>query len=101
MPFHRKVSNVLSSKIISILTNHKILDSQCGFRRYRLLDYVSFKYIEKGFQFESEILMRFLRKKLIVKHINIPTIYDDEESNIDKLTDSFKFIRFIVHFYMS
>ena len=98
MPFSRKVSNIFSSIIISRLSKNKIFDSQCGFRRYRLLDYRNFKYIEEGFQFESEILIKFLRNGLTVDYVNIPTIYDKEQSNINNLIDSVKFIRFIIRF---
>lgn len=100
MPFPRKVSNFFSSIIISTLSRNKIFDSQCGFRRYRLVDYHNFKYIERGFQFESEVLMKFLRKGLIVKHVKIPTIYDKEDSKINNLIDTIKFIRFVFRFVL-
>ena len=34
MPYHRRISNKLTSLIISFLSGDAIKDSQCGFRRY-------------------------------------------------------------------
>ena len=53
MPVHRRISNKITSSVISYICHKKILDSQCGYRRYKL-DYVcSITYLENGFQFES------------------------------------------------
>ncbi len=63
MPYHRRISNKLTSLIISLLSSETIQDSQCGYRRYKLIDIESEMFIETGFQFESEILIILLRKK--------------------------------------
>ena len=34
MPYHRRISNKLTSLIISFLSSETIQDSQCGYRRY-------------------------------------------------------------------
>ena len=36
MPLHRRISNKLTSSIISYICHEQILDSQCGYRRYKL-----------------------------------------------------------------
>jgi len=61
MPYYRRISNKLTSFIISFLSSETIQDSQCGYRRYKLIDICSENFIETGFQFESEILIRLLR----------------------------------------
>ena len=96
MPFHRKLSNIITSKVISLICLIKLYDSQCGYRRYRLEDVCKQKFIEKGFQFETEVLIKLLRKDFKISHINIPTIYSDEGSAMCYLDDTLKFIRLII-----
>jgi len=93
MPYHRRISNKLTSLIISFLSTENIKDSQCGYRRYKLIDICSENFIENGFQFESEILIKILRKKYSYYQINIPTIYGNEQSSISNIIDTLKFIR--------
>ena len=95
MPLHRKLSNKLTSQIISWLCNKNILDSQCGYRRYRLKDLCSKTYSESGFQFESEVLIKLLRDNYSLKHISVPTIYSNENSAMNNFRDTFKFINLI------
>jgi glycosyltransferase involved in cell wall biosynthesis len=97
MPIHRKISNVISSKIISYICGQNIYDSQCGYRRYKLSDVCSENYIENGFQFESEVLIKLLgRGNSTIYHLKIPTIYEIETSYINNLIDTIKFIRLIL-----
>jgi len=96
MPYHRRISNKLTSLIISFLSTENIKDSQCGYRRYKLIDICSENFIENGFQFESEILIKILRKKYSYYQINIPTIYGNEQSSISNIIDTLKFIRLIL-----
>ena len=96
MPYHRRISNKLTSLIISFLSSETIQDSQCGYRRYKLIDISSEIFIETGFQFESEILIRLLRKKCSYHQIDIPTIYGNEKSSINNIIDTLKFIRLIL-----
>ena len=95
MPFHRRLSNFLTSKVISYLCKVTILDSQCGYRRYKLIDLASKSFIENGFQFESEVLIKLLRNKISVKTLEIPTTYNNEKSAINNFLDTYKFIRLI------
>ena len=96
MPYHRRISNKLTSLIISFLSSETIKDSQCGYRRYKLNDICSEIFIESGFQFESEILIKLLRKKCSYHQIDIPTIYGNEKSSINNIIDTLKFIRLIL-----
>jgi glycosyltransferase involved in cell wall biosynthesis len=96
MPYHRRISNKLTSLIISFLSGNAIQDSQCGYRRYKLNDICSEIFIETGFQFESEILIKLLRKKCSYYQIDIPTIYGNEKSSMNNIIDTLKFIRLIL-----
>ena len=96
MPYHRRISNKLTSLIISFLSSETIQDSQCGYRRYKLIDICSEIFIEKGFQFETEVIIKLLQNKLKIDHINIPTIYANEISSMRNFQDTFKFIIMII-----
>jgi len=93
MPIHRRLSNYLTSKIISLRCGKNIRDSQSGYRRYKLSSIFENSYDENGFQFETEILIKTLSKKnSSVDYIPIETIYGSESSSIRNITDTMKFI---------
>ena len=98
MPFIRRLSNKLTSKIISILSGFKdIYDSQCGYRRYKLNSILELKLKEHGFQFESEVILQLSTlSSSKIRNLNIETIYGSEESSISNIKDTFKFIRLII-----
>ena len=96
MPCHRRLSNIITSKIVSFICHTKLYDSQCGYRRYNLQDVCRERYFEQGFQFETEILIKLLNNKLKIFHINIPTIYAGESSSMRNIYDTLKFIRLII-----
>tara|TARA_B100001250_G_scaffold77925_1_gene63952 strand:+ start:185 stop:841 length:657 start_codon:yes stop_codon:yes gene_type:complete len=96
MPIHRRASNLITSKIISFLSKSKINDSQCGFRRYNVRNVLDYNYKESGYQFETEVLIKLLKKNNSFKEINIPTIYNEEKSFINNIDDTYKFIRLIL-----
>ena len=96
MPIHRRISNKLTSYIISLLCGKTVLDSQCGYRRYKLKDVCSESFHEKGFQFESEVLIKLLRNNCAHANLEIPTLYSRENSSINNFSDTFKFIRLIL-----
>ena len=96
MPFHRRISNILTSSVISYICHKQIGDSQCGYRRYKLDDVCSETYMEHGFQFESEVLIKLLCNNCTLRHIEIPTIYAQEMSSMNNFWDTIKFIRLII-----
>ena len=96
MPLHRRISNKLTSSVISYICHEQILDSQSGYRRYKLDNVCSERYMEHGFQFESEVLIKLLCNNCTLHHIAIPTIYSEEKSSMNIFWDTIKFIRLII-----
>lgn len=82
MPAHRILSNKLTSFLLTIKTEIKVADSQCGFRGYRtkILGPIIPKF--SGFEAESEIIVNAARKKHKIDFIDIPTIYGREKSKM-------------------
>ena len=95
MPFLRIISNKITSFIISFIIRKKIKDSQCGFRMYRNSIFKNFTFNEKGFQFESEFLLK-AGKDIKIKQVPIKTIYSNNSSHINKTKDTYKFIKLII-----
>ena len=92
MPWDRRLSNKWTSILLSRRTGQKISDSQSGYRliRRNVLENVVTK--ETGFIAESELLIKSSMWGNKIGSIDIPTIYSDEGSHINKFRDSFKFI---------
>ncbi|MCU7496384.1 MAG: glycosyltransferase family 2 protein [Ignavibacteria bacterium] len=93
MPKHRIMSNLMTSFFLSRKTGLKIPDSQSGFRAYRteILQKIMPGY--KGFEAESEILVRASREGLTVGFVRIPTIYAGEKSKMRALQAIAGFIK--------
>ncbi len=92
MPFHRILSNMLTSLIISLLTGRLVRDSQCG---YRLIDRRLLAEIplhETGFHLESELVIRTGWRKHPIAHVPIPTIYSNQKSSIKNIPDTLNFV---------
>jgi hypothetical protein len=95
MPFHRILSNLLTTAIISAMIGQKVGDSQCGFRLYsrRVLENISPR--ETRFHLESEFLIRSGWKTFRIACVAIPTIYNDAPSAIRNIPDTLNFISLI------
>ena len=97
MPIHRKASNIITSFIISKLCKIKIYDSQCGYRRYKLDEFIKINFNEFGFQFETEVFFK-LNSILInsLENVDISTVYNDNGSSISNYKDTLKFINLVL-----
>jgi UDP-N-acetylglucosamine---dolichyl-phosphate N-acetylglucosaminyltransferase len=93
MPFHRILSNKITSFLLSLKTGQKILDSQCGFRAYNSNVINSVKTNKDGYEAESEMIIKASRKGFKIAFVNISTIYGDEESKMSPVKTTFAFIR--------
>ena len=96
MPSHRILSNVITSKILSIASGQKILDSQCGYRMIHRDVISKLELNEKGFQLESEMVVEVAKMGVTMEFVDIPTIYNQSGSNISNVKDTLRFIRYII-----
>jgi len=85
MPLARRLSNFLTSHILTIKTGVKINDSQCGFRIYKTSILKDILPSLNGFEAESEILVNAARNNLTIGSVNIPVIYGEEESKMKNI----------------
>jgi glycosyltransferase involved in cell wall biosynthesis len=93
MPLHRKMSNKITSFLLSLKTGEKIIDSQCGFRAYRAEVIKNIKTIKNGYEAESEILIIATRKGYKIGFTEISTIYGNEKSKISPVKTTFNFVK--------
>ncbi len=95
MPLQRKISNKITSFLLSIKTGQKILDSQCGFRAYRAEVVKNIKTTEDGYEAETEILIKASRDRYKIGFANVYTIYGDEESKMMPIKTTFGCIKLL------
>ncbi len=92
MPFHRILSNVITSFFISLRIGKRIHDSQCGFRLINLEKMKSINFRYHGFQFESEFIIKMCDRGFTFSEVPIPTIYNKSHSSINNYLDTLRFI---------
>jgi glycosyltransferase involved in cell wall biosynthesis len=82
MPFLRKLSNLMTSKLLRIFFRIPITDSQSGYRAFsrRILEWITVR--DNGFAAETEILIDAKRVGGTFAEVPISTIYGEEESKI-------------------
>lgn len=85
MPLPRRMSNYLTSKMLSVRTGTAILDSQSGYRAFRLGVIASILPEKDGFEAESEMLIKAALQNYSIGFAPVPTIYGDEKSKMQNL----------------
>jgi glycosyltransferase involved in cell wall biosynthesis len=96
MPLSRRLSNSITSRVISLLCGQKIMDSQCGFRLVAKDVLREISLSENGFQLESEMLLRVAARKIRIDQVPIPTIYNSAASHINHVQDTIRFVFLII-----
>ena len=91
MPFHRRLSNRITSKMVSIRCGQKIEDSQCGYRLIRTDVLKHIQLTTRHFDTESEFLLKACLIGFKIGFIPISTIYNDKGSSIRHISDTFRF----------
>lgn len=82
MPFQRIMSNRITSFLLSRKTGCKILDSQSGFRAFRIAALKNILPVTSGFEAESEMIVLAARNNLRIGFTSVPTIYGNEKSKM-------------------
>ncbi|MEA3286503.1 MAG: glycosyltransferase family 2 protein [Candidatus Marinimicrobia bacterium] len=93
MPLHRRLSNNITSQIMSLKTGFQIRDVQVGYRCYPLSDSRLWLSIEDGFQFEADIFFNVRKLKIKLIWQPIPVIYGTEDSHMHLVLDTLRFVR--------
>lgn len=99
MPFHRMLSNGITSFLVSARTGQDIRDSQSG---YRLLSTQVLKTVETqndGYEMETEYIVRAAMKGFRIGFVPIATIYSDAKSHMTHWYTTKKFLTVLLKEY--
>lgn len=92
MPFMRKIANIASSILCSVIIRKRIPDIHCGLRKINIDDLDGIIINGNRFDGELELALKLLKRSKIT-HFPINTIYTDKKSSIDPLLDTIRFFR--------
>ena len=95
MPIQRILSNKITSSLITIKTGQKILDSQCGYRGYKVELLKNVKSYSDGYEAESEMIVYAARSGFKIGFVNISTIYGNEKSKMNPFKTILGFIKIL------
>ncbi len=95
MPIQRVFSNTITSRLLSIKTGQKILDSQCGFRAYRSRVIKKVKSHSFGYEAESEMIIYAAKAGFRIGFTKISTIYGDEKSKMNSFKAISGFVKIL------
>ena len=87
MPAARRFANRFSSAWCSAIAGQPIADSQCGYRLYRREVLASTPVQASRYEVETEMAVRAARLGFKVAHVDIPTVYGDEQSHLSPTRD--------------
>ncbi len=99
MPVSRKISNTLTSFLVSVRTGARIADSQCGFRLIGREVLERVKLDANGFEAETEFLIKAAKNGFPIAFIPIQTLYAHETSNMTHWTTTKQFIKTLFRKY--
>jgi glycosyltransferase involved in cell wall biosynthesis len=95
MPWLRRATNWLTSKVVSALTGQKIPDSQNGYRMIGTHVMTAVEVEATRYEAESEILIKAGRKGFRIESVPVETIYGEEVSAIHPVVDTVRFFRLV------
>lgn len=91
MPVVRRLTNRLTSSVISKITKTQIPDSQCGFRLIRVDVLKKLNLSTMKYEIESEILIEASKNNFRIESIPIKTVYANQKSKINPVIDTIRF----------
>lgn len=74
-PRANQFSNAFSNAWLSAFAARKLLDTQCGLRRYPVRETLALGARANGFGFEAEVVLRAARAGLAIEHVPVRVIY--------------------------
>lgn len=99
MPFPRKLSNSITSFLVSARTGVAIRDSQCGYRLIARRVLESVETTADGYEAETEFLIKAAQKGFRIGCVPISTVYADERSYMTNARTTFRFLNTLLKEY--
>lgn len=101
MPFARQLTNRVMSGLISFICKQDIPDSQNGFRLIKSALLKALDLKSDRFEVESEMIIKGAQKGAKIMSIPICSVYKNSGSQINPITDTVRFIKFILPYLMN
>lgn len=92
MPWDRRLSNTISTKLLEGLFAVKLYDVQSGFRLINLARWKELQCNYDGFEFEPQLLLQAAKHHWKIVQHPIPILYDRQPSHIHRLRDTIRFL---------
>ncbi len=93
MPFHRILSNKITSGMIALRIGQRVRDSQSGYRLLKADIVKKVRLNTSHYDTESELLIKAGLSHHRIGFIDVDTTYSDEPSSIRVMTDTWRFIK--------
>lgn len=93
MPWIRRRTNRVMSRLISRLVGHEVPDSQCGFRLIHLRRWRDLGLESRRFEIESEMIVAGYSRGWPIAFVPVRSVYADETSKIDPVRDGWRWIQ--------
>ena len=98
MPWLRRMTNRVTSAIVSRLGRCRVADSQCGYRYISVRAWSAACPETSSYDAESEILIRAGRLGFRITEVPVRTIYGDEVSKIRPVRETARFVRLAIRY---
>jgi len=96
MPWLRRRVNDWMSRRLSRVAGCALPDTQCGFRLMDLKVWAGLRLQTSHFEIESEVLLAFAAAGHRIDFVPIQVIYEEEESKIRPLRDTWRWFRWLL-----
>jgi glycosyltransferase involved in cell wall biosynthesis len=96
MPWLRRQVNCWMSRQLTRLAGCRLSDTQCGFRLMNLNAWSKMQIETSHFEAESELLLAFAAAGHKIEFVPIAVIYQNEESKIRPLQDTWRWFRWLL-----
>ncbi|MBN1232685.1 MAG: glycosyltransferase family 2 protein [Candidatus Coatesbacteria bacterium] len=97
MPFIRKGSNWLNTKVVEKLSGMKLKDSQCGYRLIKTDILKTIQLKKEHYELEGELLIKACKKGFKIGFVPVRTIYNDHAVSHIKPVDILRFSKFYLN----
>jgi glycosyltransferase involved in cell wall biosynthesis len=95
MPHSRIATNRFMSYVISKMAGQAVPDTQCGFRLVKRSVLENTDLGTSNYEIESELIVAPARKGFKIASVPIKTVYGSEESRINPVIDTLRFVIFV------
>jgi glycosyltransferase involved in cell wall biosynthesis len=99
MPFHRRLSNTITSALVSARAGVRIKDSQSGFRCISREVLSAIQFDSDGYEAETEMLIKAARRGFVIDFVPIATIYGSERSSMTHWQTTKRFLQVLLKEY--